>query len=65
MLGIGAGTARLSIDEKVLPAFSFMTPAKFKSMTVEHIAKAMIATALHAPAKSNVYRYPEMVALGQ
>ena len=32
--------------EKVLPVFSFVTPAKYRSITVEQIAKAMIATAL-------------------
>ena len=35
--------------EKVLPAFSFVTPAKYKSITVEQIAKAMIATSLNTP----------------
>lgn len=49
--------------EKVLPAFSFVTPAKYKSITVEQIAKAMIATSLNTPAKSDVYHYPEMMAL--
>ena len=49
--------------EKVLPLFSFVTPAKYKSITVEQIAKAMIATSLKAPAKSGVYHYPEMMAL--
>ena len=49
--------------EKVLPVFSFMTPAKYKSITVEQIAKAMIATSLHTPAKSDVYHYPEMMAV--
>ncbi len=48
--------------EKVLPAFSFLTPAKYKSITVEQIAKAMIATSLNTPAKSGVYHYPEMIA---
>jgi uncharacterized protein YbjT (DUF2867 family) len=51
--------------EKVLPAFSFMTPAKYKSITVEQIAKAMVATSLHVPAKTEVYHYPEMMALNQ
>ena len=51
--------------EKALPAFSFMTPAKYKSITVEQIAKAMIATSLHMPAKSDVYHYPEMMALNR
>ncbi|MES1205653.1 MAG: NAD(P)H-binding protein [Pseudomonadota bacterium] len=49
--------------EKVLPAFSFLTPAKYKSITVEQIAKAMIATSLNTPATSAVYHYPEMIAL--
>ena len=49
--------------EKVLPAFSFMTPAKYKSITVEQIAKAMVATSLKPPAASAVYHYREMIAL--
>jgi uncharacterized protein YbjT (DUF2867 family) len=49
--------------EKVLPVFSFMTPKKYRSITVEQIAKAMIATALNPPATSAVYHYPEMMAL--
>ena len=51
--------------EKVLPVFSFVTPAKYRSITVEEIAKAMIATSLSTPAKSNVYHYPEMMALNR
>lgn len=51
--------------EKVLPAFSFVTPAKFKSITVEQIAKAMIATSLNTPATSSVYHYPDMMALNR
>jgi uncharacterized protein YbjT (DUF2867 family) len=49
--------------EKVLPVFSFVTPKKYRSITVEQIAKAMIATSLEIPATSNVYHYPEMKAL--
>ena len=49
--------------EKVLPAFSFVTPAKYKSITAEQIAKAMIATSLKPPPKSGVYHYPEMMVL--
>jgi len=49
--------------EKVLPLFSFVTPAKYKSIRVEQIAKAMIATAKDHPASSSVYHYPEMMAL--
>ena len=51
--------------EKVLPVFSFVTPAKYRSITVEQIAKAMIATALSTPARSDVYHYPEMMALNR
>jgi uncharacterized protein YbjT (DUF2867 family) len=49
--------------EKVLPVFSFVTPAKYKSITVEQIAKAMIAMSLNTPTLSKVYHYPEMMAL--
>jgi uncharacterized protein YbjT (DUF2867 family) len=51
--------------EKVLPLFSFVTPAKYKSITVEQIAKAMIATSLNTPAQSDVYNYPEMMGLNR
>jgi uncharacterized protein YbjT (DUF2867 family) len=51
--------------EKVLPAFSFVTPAKYKSITVEQIAKAMIAASLNTPARSDIYHYPEMIALNR
>jgi uncharacterized protein YbjT (DUF2867 family) len=51
--------------EKVLPAFSFVTPAKYKSITVEQIAKAMVATSLKTPPTSDVYDYPEMMALNR
>jgi len=51
--------------EKVLPAFSFLTPAKYKSITIDQIAKAMVATSLNTPAKTDVYHYPEMMALNR
>jgi uncharacterized protein YbjT (DUF2867 family) len=51
--------------EKVLPVFSFMTPAKYKSITVDQIAKAMIATSVNVPAQSDVYHYAEMIALNR
>lgn len=51
--------------EKVLPVFSFVTPAKYRSITVEQIAKAMVATSVSPPAKSDVYHYPEMLALSR
>jgi len=43
--------------------FSFLTPAKYRSIRVEQIAKAMIATANHHPATSATYHYGEMLAL--
>lgn len=49
--------------ERVLPAFSFITPAKYRSITVAQIAKAMVATSITTPAKSGIYHYPEMLAL--
>lgn len=49
--------------EKVLPVFSFMTPAIYKSITTEQIAKAMVVTSLAAPTESRIYHYPEMIAL--
>jgi uncharacterized protein YbjT (DUF2867 family) len=51
--------------ERMLPLFSFATPAKFRSITVEQIAKAMVATAVDAPATSSVYHFADMVALGR
>jgi uncharacterized protein YbjT (DUF2867 family) len=49
--------------EKALPLFSFVTPAKYRSIRVEQIAKAMIETAKHHPAASATYHYPEMMKL--
>ena len=49
--------------EKALPLFSFVTPGKYKSISVEQIAKAMVAAAKHHPATSATYHYPEMLAL--
>jgi uncharacterized protein YbjT (DUF2867 family) len=49
--------------EKTLPLFSFVTPAKYKSIRVDQIAKAMLATAKHHPATGATYYYPEMMAL--
>ncbi|MFT3695659.1 MAG: NAD(P)H-binding protein [Kofleriaceae bacterium] len=49
--------------EKVLPVFGFLTPKKYKSITVDQIAHAMVATSLTPPAKTDIYHYPEMIAL--
>jgi uncharacterized protein YbjT (DUF2867 family) len=51
------------IAEKALSLFSFLIPAKFKSITVGQIAKAMVATANDHPAATEIYHYPEMMAL--
>lgn len=47
----------------LLPLLSFITPAKYRSITVEQIAKAMVATSIRPPSSSAVYHYPDMVAL--
>lgn len=49
--------------EKALPLFSFVTPAKLRSIRVEQIAQAMLVTAKHHPATSATYHYPEMMGL--
>ena len=49
--------------EKVLPLFSFVTPARYRSIRTDQIAKAMIATSKHHPATSAIFHYPEMMAL--
>ena len=51
--------------EKVLPVFSFATPAKYRSITVEQIARAMVATSIDVPKDARVYHYREMRALAE
>jgi uncharacterized protein YbjT (DUF2867 family) len=51
--------------EKLLPLFSVVTPSKLKSITVEQIAKAMVATSRRAPAEGAIYHHAEMLALGR
>ena len=51
--------------EKTLPLFAFVTPGKYKSIRVEQIAKAMVATAKSHPASSATYHYPDMIALAE
>ena len=48
--------------EKIVPLFSFIPPGRFKSITVDEIAKAMTAVAKAHPTSSGVYHYPEMMA---
>jgi uncharacterized protein YbjT (DUF2867 family) len=47
----------------VLPLFALLTPAKFRSIRTTEIADAMVAAALHPPARSAIYHFPEMMAL--
>jgi uncharacterized protein YbjT (DUF2867 family) len=49
--------------ERTLSLVAFALPSKYKSIRVEQIAKAMIATAKRHPATSATYHYPEMMAL--
>lgn len=49
------------IAEVIVPLFSFITPARFKSISVDQIAKAMIAVAKSKPSSGAVYQYPEMM----
>lgn len=49
--------------EKTLPVFSFLTPAKYRSITVQQIANAMVALSVAPPAGSSVLHYPEMMTL--
>ena len=49
--------------EKVLPMFSFATPAKYRSITVDTIARAMVATSRRPPTTTAVYHHPEMKRL--
>jgi uncharacterized protein YbjT (DUF2867 family) len=49
--------------EKTLPLLSFVTPAKYQSITVQQIARAMIATAKRHPTTGATHHYPEMMAL--
>lgn len=48
--------------KKALPVFSFLTPTKYKSITVQQIAKAMVAVSRTPPAESAVFHYPEMIS---
>jgi uncharacterized protein YbjT (DUF2867 family) len=47
--------------EKVFPLFSFLTPSRLRAISVEQIARAMIAVSANPPATSQVYHHAEMV----
>ncbi len=46
---------------KLLPVFSVFTPAKFRAITAEQIAMAMIAITKTKPTTSAIYHYREMI----
>jgi uncharacterized protein YbjT (DUF2867 family) len=48
---------------RLLPLVSFLTPARYTSITVDQIAAAMVATSITVPTASRVYHYPEMIAV--
>lgn len=50
--------------EKLLPVFTVFTPSRFRSITVQQIARAMVATSRAVPSSSAVYHYAEMLRLG-
>ena len=47
----------------VLPLFTPLTPARFRSIRTTEIAQAMVAASLDPAAQSAIYNYPEMMAL--
>lgn len=47
----------------LLPFFTLVTPAKFRSIRTTEIAEAMVAAALRPPTQSAIYNYPEMMSL--
>jgi hypothetical protein len=46
---------------KLLPVFSVFTPSRFRSITAEQIAMAMIAATKAKPTTSAIYHYREMI----
>ena len=48
--------------EKLLPLFSFVTPARLRSISAAQIAAAMIAVSRRRPETGALYHYPEMMA---
>ncbi|XXQ54594.1 hypothetical protein ACA040_003286 [Xenophilus aerolatus] len=47
----------------LLPLFTPLTPARFRSIRTTEIAQAMVAAALRPPVQSQVYSYPDMMRL--
>lgn len=48
---------------KVMPVFSFLTPQRFRAITVDQIARAMIASGRAPSPTTAVYHHAEMMAL--
>jgi uncharacterized protein YbjT (DUF2867 family) len=46
-----------------LSLVTWLMPAKYHSIRTTEIARAMVAAAARTPAKSEIYNYPEMMAL--
>jgi uncharacterized protein YbjT (DUF2867 family) len=51
--------------ELLMPLFALVTPARFKAISAEQIAVAMVETSRQIPTASRVYHYPEMMALNK
>ncbi len=49
----------------VLSLVALVMPARFRSIRTTEIAEAMVAAALHPPAKSAIYHYSEMMSLSR
>jgi uncharacterized protein YbjT (DUF2867 family) len=47
----------------LLPLFTWLTPVNFRSIRTTEIASAMVAAALHRPAQSAIYNFPQMMDL--
>ena len=47
----------------LLPLFTVLTPAKFRSIRTTEIARAMVAAAVRPPTTNSIFHYPEMMAL--
>ncbi|CAN5913635.1 hypothetical protein BH11PSE13_BH11PSE13_41220 [soil metagenome] len=48
---------------EIVPLFSALTPARFRSIRTTEIAQAMVAASLRLPTQSAIYDYTDMMAL--
>ncbi len=49
----------------LLQLFSFITPARYRAITVQQIASAMVNTVKAQPASGGMFQYPEMMAASE